>query len=161
MAWTFAHPAAVLFLRGRSRRPPSFSGLVAGRIAPDVGDYIHRFDLAATAHTAVGVVTACVPVGLVLVAARRAMHRPRAFLTPQCCPCPERRRSPLRDHLPGLAVACPRRSDACHVGSFTHRFGYVVIDVEFLRQPVFGAMGEEFDVSNCSTQGRCSAQPRS
>ena len=49
MPWTLVHPAAVLPLRklGVNRLP--FGGLVVGSVAPDIGYYVGRFDLAAIA----------------------------------------------------------------------------------------------------------------
>lgn len=60
----------------------SFLGLVVGSIAPDAGYYIGRFDLASAAHTPPGLLTICLPVGLVLTAFVRAMRRPVSYLMP-------------------------------------------------------------------------------
>lgn len=81
MPWTFAHPAAVLLFRPIKRL--SFGALVVGSIAPDVGYYLGRFDLAAFAHTLTGLVTLCLPAGLPLIALVRLLHRPVAGLLPR------------------------------------------------------------------------------
>lgn len=81
MPWTFAHPAAVVFLRRAG--PLSFAGLVAGSMVPDIGYYVGRFDLASAAHRPLGLLTVCLPAGLVLVALLRVGHRPVAWLMPQ------------------------------------------------------------------------------
>jgi hypothetical protein len=80
MPWTFAHPAAVLPLRPLKHL--SFGALVIGSIAPDVGYYVGRFDLAAAAHTPLGILTLCLPAGLALISLVRLLHRPAANTLP-------------------------------------------------------------------------------
>lgn len=152
MPWTFAHPAAVLILRRRAA-PLSFAGLVVGSIAPDVGYYVGRFDLASTAHTLVGLLTVCLPVGLVLVAIVRAMRRSLAYLLPQL------HRAALlslpRSDLLGSAYTVFWLSLSVLAGaathnvwdSFTYEGGYVVRRASLLQQ-----LAETFAYSMfCST----------
>ncbi len=67
MPWTFAHPAAVLPLRPLKRL--SFGALVVGSIAPDIGYYLGRFDLAAAALFVVRYVVSCTTVFAVALSA--------------------------------------------------------------------------------------------
>jgi hypothetical protein len=140
MPWTFAHPAAVLPLRPFKRL--SFGALVIGSIAPDIGYYLGRFDLAAAAHTPLGILALCLPTGLALIAFVRVLHRPVANLLPG----PHRRA--LLALPPMLPLVSPMMlwqvSIALIIGaithvvwdSFTHRTGYLVAILPFLRVPV-------------------------
>jgi hypothetical protein len=83
MPWTFAHPAAVLPFRRLGLKNLSFGGLVVGSISPDIGYYVGRFDVAALAHTTLGVLILCLPTGLVLFAMVRVLHRPVANVLPE------------------------------------------------------------------------------
>jgi hypothetical protein len=150
--WTFAHPAAVVFLR--RVRPLSFAGLVAGSMVPDIGYYVGRFDLASAAHTPLGLLTACLPTGLVLVALLRVGHRPIALLLPQ----------PHRGALLSLPLAPVLTTPAAMVrvslsvvlgaathilwDSFTHESGYIVSHSALLRLPVFSMIGREYHLYN-------------
>lgn len=109
-----------------------------------------------------GVLTACLPVELILVAALRAMHRPLALLMPE----PHRGALLSLPRAPALAsfAAIFRVSLSVALGAlthvvwdlFTHRCGYVVLHAQFLRRPVFHAIGEEFIPSTfSSTRARC------
>jgi hypothetical protein len=141
MPWTFAHPAAVLPLRPLKRL--SFGALVIGSIAPDIGYYVDWFDLAAAAHTLRGLVTICLPTGLVLLALVRALHRPVANLLPGphrsallSLPRMPRLTSPTMLWRVSLSVMI---GAATHVvwDSFTHGTGYLVTTLALLRVPVF------------------------
>jgi hypothetical protein len=141
MPWTFAHPAAVLPLRPLKRL--SFGALVAGSIAPDVGYYFGRFDLAAAAHTLPGLVTLCLPTGLALLALVRTLHRPVAGLLPRphrqallSLPQIPRLTSPKVAWKFSIAVLI---GAATHVvwDSFTHGTGYFVVLLPRLRVPAF------------------------
>ena len=83
MPWTLVHPAAVLPLRKLGLKHLSFGGLVVGSVSPDIGYYIGRFDLAAIAHTSRGLLSLCLPTGLVLFALVRVLHRPVANVLPE------------------------------------------------------------------------------
>jgi hypothetical protein len=116
MPWTFAHPAAVLPLRRLKRL--SFGALVVGSIAPDIGYYVGRFDLAVFAHTLLGLVTICLPTGLVLLALVRALHRPVANLLPD----PHRRAFLSLPKMPRLTSSTMlwRVSLSVMIGAATH-----------------------------------------
>jgi Domain of unknown function (DUF4184) len=83
MPWTFAHPAAVLPLHKLGLKHLSFGGLVVGSISPNIGYYIGRFDLAAIAHTSLGLFILCLPTGLILFALVRVLHLPVANVLPE------------------------------------------------------------------------------
>lgn len=140
MPWTFAHPAAVLPFRPLKHL--SFSALVIGSIAPDVGYYFGRFDLAAAAHTLRGLVTICLPTGLALISLVRILHRPIATLLPS----PHRQALLPLPRMPRLTPSTMWRVSlsvmigaATHVvwDSFTHGTGYLVATRALLRVPVF------------------------
>jgi hypothetical protein len=141
MPWTFAHPAAVLPLRGLKHL--SFGALVAGSVAPDIGYYIGRFDLAAFAHTLKGLVTLCLPTSLALIALIRLLHLPIANLLPSphrqallSLPQMPRLTSPMMLWRVSLSVTI---GAATHVvwDSFTHGTGYLVAMLPLLRVPAF------------------------
>jgi hypothetical protein len=154
MPWTFAHPAAVLWLRGHRAAPLSFLGLVAGSMAPDAGYYVGRFDVASAAHTLLGLLTVCLPVGLVLVGFLDAMRSPLANLMPQ----PHRGALLSMPQAPRFASlsAIWWTSVSVVVGalthivwdSFTHQGGVVVSHSSLLQHPVFRVLGKDFHLFN-------------
>jgi len=140
LPWTVAHAAAVLPLR-RARALP-FSALVAGSMAPDLGYYIGRSDLAsATHHLGAGTVL-LLPVGFAMLAAWRALG------PAMCAALP----SPLRDDLSssfedirfgslrGLLLACLALAigSFTHIAwdAFTHAHGWFVYHTPAMRAPV-------------------------
>jgi hypothetical protein len=140
MPWTFAHPAAVLPLRTFKRR--SFGALVIGSLAPDIGYYFGGFDLAAVAHTPLGILTLCLPTGLVLIALVRLLHRPVANLLPGphrlallSLPQMPRLTSPRVAWQISISVLI---GAITHVAwdSFTHGTGYFVSIWPWLRAPI-------------------------
>jgi hypothetical protein len=141
MPWTFAHPAAVLPFR--RLKYLSFGALIIGSIAPDIGYYFGRFDLAASAHNLRGLATMCLPTGLALIALVRILHRPVANLLPGphrsallSLPQMPRLTSPTKLWRVSLSVMI---GAAAHVvwDSFTHGTGYLVATLALLRVPVF------------------------
>jgi Domain of unknown function (DUF4184) len=143
MPWTFAHPAAVLPFRKLGLKNLSFGGLVVGSISPDIGYYIGRFDLAALAHTTLGVLMLCLPTGLVLFALVRALHRPVAKVLPE----PHRSALLSMPQVPSLtslrfvfAIAVSIIIGAMTHNawdSFTHPTGYMVAKLPLLRESVW------------------------
>lgn len=143
MPWTFAHPAAVLPIRGVFRSRLSFCALVVGSMTPDLGFYVGSFALARKAHTLWGLLTICLPSGLALLVIIRALHRPIGGLLP----------SPHRQRLLSLAPPLSLRSPSAlfwascailigaltHVAwdSFTHQSGYFVLQWPVLQDRVF------------------------
>jgi hypothetical protein len=133
MPWTLVHPAAVLPLRKYCANRHLFGALVVGSLAPDIGYYVGRFDIATTAHTLLGLLTVCLPTGLALLVLIRILHKPVAELLPQ----PHRQAIlslPLMPQLSspttGLYVSASIIIGAVTHNvwdSFTHRAGYVVV----------------------------------
>jgi hypothetical protein len=140
MPWTFAHPAAVLPLRGVFRGRLSFCALVVGSMTPDFGFYFGSFAIARKAHTLWGLLTICLPSGLALLAVIRVLHRPIAGLLP----------FPHRQRLLALAPLRSLRSPSAflwasislliggltHVAwdALTHESGYFVLRWPLLRE---------------------------
>jgi hypothetical protein len=132
MPWTLVHPAAVLPLRKCSANRHLFGALVVGSVSPDLGYYVGRFDIAAIAHTALGLLLVCLPTGLTLVILIRILHRPVANLLPQ----PHRQAILSLPRMPQFSslMAVLYVSASITIGavthnvwdSFTHRAGYVV-----------------------------------
>jgi hypothetical protein len=143
MPWTFVHPAAVLPLRKLGVNRLSFGGLVVGSVAPDIGYYVGRFDLAAIAHTTPGLLILCLPTGLVLFVLVRALHYPVANLLPQ----PHRSALLSMPQVPRLislpvifAVGVSITIGAMTHNawdSFTHSAGYMVMKLPLLRESVW------------------------
>lgn len=82
MPWTLAHPAAVLPIRLITKKLP-LPALVIGSLVPDAGYYTGSFSFAEQAHTLVGLVSHCLPVGLTLLILIFLLRRPFLFLLPE------------------------------------------------------------------------------
>jgi hypothetical protein len=80
MPWTFSHPAAVLPLRSLGLPLPA---LVVGSLAPDFGYYVGLFALATHAHSFAGLLTTCLPGGLLALWLARALRTPVVEWLPQ------------------------------------------------------------------------------
>jgi hypothetical protein len=123
-------------------------------MVPDLGYYVGRFDLASAAHTPLGLLTVCLPSGLVLVALLRIGHRPVALLIPQ----PHRGALLSLPPAPALTTLATMLrvslsvalGAATHIlwDSFTHESGYMVSHSSLLRLPVFSMIGQEFHLYN-------------
>jgi hypothetical protein len=143
MPWTFVHPAAVLPFRRLGLKNLSFGGLVVGSIAPDFGYYVGRFELAAIAHTTLGLLILCLPTGLFLFVMVRVLHRPVANLLPE----PHRSALLSISQVPRLkslrilltvAVSIIIGAMTHNVwDSFTHPAGYIVTKWPLLRESVW------------------------
>ena len=142
MPWTLVHPAAVLPLRQMGFKHLSFAGLVVGSVAPDIGYYVGRFDLAVIAHTTLGLLILCLPTGLILYVLVRLLHRPVASLLPE----PHRSALLSMAQVPRL-IALPILgvvAVSIIIGamthnawdSFTHPTGYMVSKLPLLRESV-------------------------
>lgn len=152
MPWTFAHPAAVIPLRSVFRNRLSFCALVVGSMTPDFGFYFGSFAIARRAHTLWGLLTICLPSGLVLLAIIRVLHRPFAGLLP----FPHRQRllslAPL--HSLRSPSACFWASIALLMGglthivwdSFTHESGYSVLQWPVLQDAAFSLGNTTFEL---------------
>src|ERR1700733_8561505 len=82
MPFTFAHPAAVIPLRKWCPRHLNFPSLVAGSISPDVGYFVHCWNLGAFAHTFVGSVLVDIPISALLLTIFFVVKRPAAAILP-------------------------------------------------------------------------------
>jgi len=147
MPWTVAHPAAVLPLRKLGLKHLSFRGLVVGSVSPDIGYYVGRFDLAAIAHTALGLLILCLPTGLALFALVRVLHRPVANLLPEphrsaLLSVPQAPRLTSAPIVLAVAVSIVLGAMTHNVwDSFTHSAGYMVSKLPLLRVGVIGTGG--------------------
>lgn len=84
MPWTFAHPAAILPLRRLCPRWLSLPALILGAMAPDMSYYIGMHARwRAFCHTPEGVVLACLPVCLLMLALLLRFARPVTVLLPE------------------------------------------------------------------------------
>jgi hypothetical protein len=146
MPWTFVHPAAVLPLRKSGLKRLSFAGLVVGSLAPDIGYYVGRFDLAAIAHTSLGLLLLCLPTGLILYVLVRMLHRPVANMLPEphrsaLLSVPRVARLVSLPILVLVAVSIILGAMTHNAwDSFTHPTGYMVARVPWLRESV-GMLG--------------------
>jgi Domain of unknown function (DUF4184) len=147
MPWTFAHPAAVLPLRGFRQLP--FGALVVGSLSPDIGYYFAAFGVAARAHTLTGIITICLPSAIALMAILRVLHRPVAGLLPSphrqavlALPPFQWPTSPLGAGFVCLAIVIGATT---HVvwDAFTHPAGYFVAQIPALRAVSFTLRGRD------------------
>jgi len=143
MPWTFAHPAAVLAIRPLLSARLSLAALMVGSITPDVGYYLSLFKMATFAHTLPGVITVCLPIGLLLLLLIQRLWLPIAYLLPQ----PHRQALsvlPIRPFAAPLAVGLSLLIGALtHIvwDSFTHHSGWAVNHIAVLQYPVTLAFG--------------------
>lgn len=153
MPWTFAHPAAAIFVRRFSGASLPLSGLVVGSLSPDFGYYIGAFGLATHAHTLRGTLDLCLPSTFVLLL---VLLRLRHVLV---APLPQ----PHRRAIEGLpspsfwpASDAVRMIAALWIGamthvawdSFTHASGLMVSIIAPLREVLFEASGRRFATYN-------------
>jgi hypothetical protein len=141
MPFTLSHAVAVLPLRRYCPRYFNLAGLIIGSMTPDAGYYLGRFDLATVAHSPLGTVTVCLPVGLALLGLFYLVRQPACFLLP----------SPHRQVLQPLAAQTPAVQSRTVMSmvvsillgawthlvwdSFTHRGGWFVQRLDWLGEP--------------------------
>ena len=141
MPWTLSHPAIVLPLRRLSPQPLDFAALVIGSMTPDIGFYIHRFDLSTFAHTLPGSFLACLPTGVVL------LFFYYLFCRPVCYALPSPHRQALLPLCPDFPTELTRWGiilPSILLGAWTHNFwdafthehGWFVDRIPWLQQPV-------------------------
>lgn len=154
MPWTFAHPAAVLPLRGLCPRWLSLPGLVIGSLTPDLGYYGGQLGLASFSHTLPGVIVCCLPLGLLLLALLVRFAKPLTVLLP----------APHRQLVRGQLAGAPRPAWAAiavaassillgalsHVlwDSFTHAGRWGVTSLPWLSLHLFDAGARPIRVFN-------------
>jgi hypothetical protein len=84
MPWTFAHPAAIVPLRSLCPRWLSFPALILGAMAPDISYYVGMHGRwRAFCHTPEGILTACLPLSLLLLALLLRFAEPLTVLLPE------------------------------------------------------------------------------
>ncbi len=155
MPWTFAHPAAILPLRRLCPRWLSFPALILGAMAPDMSYYVGMHGAwRAFCHTPEGVVTACLPVCLLLLALLLRFARPLTVLLP------EPHRSLVRTQLQPaphplwraavVAVLSILLGAATHLlwDSFTHQGRWGAELLPELEEPLLDVMSREFHVTH-------------
>ncbi len=128
MPWTFAHPAAILPLRPLCPRWLSLPGLILGAMAPDLSYYIGMHGAwSAFCHTLTGILIACLPACLLMLALLQRLAQPLTVLLPEPhrALVREQLRPPARAAWVNLAVAVLSilLGAATHVlwDSFTHQ----------------------------------------
>lgn len=132
MPLTIAHPAAVLPLRG-TRLP--FAALVVGSLTPDIEYLFHLTPSGHIGHTLAGLLTFCLPAGLVsLVIVERLWARPAAALMGRAGSSFE----PLSSRFALTCVALLIGA-LSHLAwdSFTHPHGWMVEWVPLLRMTLW------------------------
>lgn len=155
MPWTFAHPAAILPLRSLCPRWLSLPALIFGAMAPDMSYYVGMHTpWSAYCHTPQGIVLACLPVCLLLLALLLRFARPLTVLLP------EPHRSLVRAQLlPSphplwlgavVAVLSILLGAATHVlwDSFTHQGRWGAELLPELDETLLDAAGRSFHVTH-------------
>ena len=153
MPWTFAHPAAAIFVRRFGGASLPLSGLVVGSLSPDFGYYVGAFGLATHAHTLRGTLDVCLPSAFVLLLIVLRLRRVLVAPLPQ----------PHRRAIEGLpspsfwtASDAARMIAALWIGamthvawdSFTHASGLMVSIIAPLREVLFEVPGRRFATYN-------------
>ena len=155
MPWTFAHPAAVLPLRSLCPRWLSLPALTLGAMAPDMPYYVGMHAAwSAFCHTAQGILIACLPVCLLLLALLLRFARPLTVLLP------ERHRALVRGQLQPpphpawvaavVVVLSVLLGAATHVlwDSFTHQGRWGAELLPELDEPLLDAMDRQFHLTH-------------
>lgn len=151
MPWTFAHPAAILPLRSLCPRWLSLPALILGAMAPDMSYYVGMHGKWRDfCHTPEGILIACLPVCLLLLALLLRFASPMTVLLPE----PHRSlvRAQLRPspHPAWLALAVAVLSvligAATHVlwDSFTHEGLWGAELLPELEEPLVEVMDRQF-----------------
>ncbi|RZL37269.1 MAG: DUF4184 family protein [Rubrivivax sp.] len=155
MPWTFAHPAAILPLRQLCPRWLSLPALILGAMAPDLSYYVGMHGKwRGFCHTPEGILVACLPVCLLLLALALRFAVPLTMLLAE----PHRSlvRAQLRPspHAVWRAVAVAALSvligATTHVlwDSFTHQGLWGAELLPELEEPLLEAMDRQFHVTN-------------
>ncbi len=160
MPFTLAHPAAVLPFRRFCPRFFSFPALIAGSLSPDVGYCFGTLNLDELSHTLRGSVEFCLPAGVVMLGFFYGLRRPVVENLP------ERYRKlflPFCSHpfgSPWTVILSLLVGIGIHLvlDSFTHKQGWLVLNVPWLQTPLFSAGGHTFRIFNllwyaCSCTG--------
>lgn len=101
MPCTFSHPLAVVPLRRLCPERLNFTALIIGSMSPDFGYYIGKFPVATFAHTGLGTLAVCLPMGLLALGLFYLIRRPLCFVLPQ----PHRAAlMPLASRRPSVSV---------------------------------------------------------
>jgi hypothetical protein len=112
MPWTFSHPLVVVPLRRLCPERLNFTALIIGSMSPDFGYYIGKFPVANFAHTGLGTLVVCLPMGLLALGLFYLIRRPLCFVLPQ----PHRAAlMPLASRRPSVSVPQRRCRRAFHL----------------------------------------------
>lgn len=142
MPFTFAHPAAVLW-GARWHASVPFSAFVIGSMSPDFEYFLRLRLLSFYSHSMMGIVTFCLPVGLVVYVLHRWVIAPALY---QNLPRAVRERlvdAPSIDnhlrHLLFVSTAIMLGA-ATHIlwDGFTHGNGYFVMGIGTLESKIIG-----------------------
>lgn len=142
MPCTFSHPLAVVPLRRFCPERLNFTALIIGSMSPDFGYYIGQFPVANFAHTALGTLVVCLPMGLLALGLFYLIRRPLCFVLPQphravLMPLASRRPS-VSIHSVFVAALSILLGAWTHTvwDSFTHPDGWTVTHLAILQTTV-------------------------
>jgi Domain of unknown function (DUF4184) len=150
MPFTLAHPAAVLPLRRYCPKFFSFPALVAGSLSPDVGYCFGTLNIDALSHTLHGSIEFCLPAGVVMLGFFYGLRLPvveslperyRNIFLPFC-------RHPAGSPLTVIFSLLTGIWIHLLLDSFTHKQGWLVLNLPLLQTPVFSAGGHTFRIFN-------------
>lgn len=135
MPFTLSHPAAILPIRRLAGRQLVFPALVIGSLTPDAGYFVNQLAFADFAHTPLGSVVACIPVGLLLYLFFLGLRRPVALMLPN--PHRDAMLPLCREGWPGFVLVCGSIffGALTHLlwDSFTHKTGWMVQHIPLLK----------------------------
>ena len=150
MPFTLAHPAAVLPFRRFCPRFFSFPALVAGSLSPDVGYCFGTLNIDEFSHSLSGSIEFCLPAGVVLLGIFYGLRLPvvnmlparhRNYFVPFC-------RHPIGSPLTVILSLLVGIWIHLLLDSFTHKNGWMVVNLPVLQTPVFSAGGHTFRIFN-------------
>ena len=152
MPFTLSHPAAVMPLFRLTDQPTLTVALIIGSVSPDFGYYFRMFPLATFAHSFIGSLVVCVPSGMFLLCCLIIAREPLLWLMPS------RVRAILSDSLAfprqhrltifAKVAWCVWVGSLTHSvwDSFTHKSGWFVEHVHFLRSSILLGTGYSLSV---------------
>ena len=147
MPFTFAHPAAVLWGARWHRAGAPFSAFVIGSMSPDFEYFLRLRTVSVYSHTVPGILSFCLPVGLVVYLLHRWIVAPALYSNLPRAVRERLTESPCNGSLPRLLLlisAAIMIGAATHIlwDGFTHGHGYFVrgsnsLESRFMGLPVY------------------------
>jgi hypothetical protein len=164
MPFTFSHPAAILPLARFRRGPYALSALIIGSMTPDLEYFFSFRHSPIVAHSLLGLVVFCLPVGiLALWCFHSFVKQPARLLLPKPLRYRLAELSTLRPHIASgqglLLVLLVGAGAATHIvwDNFTNQRSGIVARIPAFHQTVMRMGGIDFNLCDIVQQGSTAA----